>query len=72
MSNESRLERLEERFAWLQRHVTEQDRAMLKLSEENALLRRELEELRGRVSGSALREAGDAGLPPDEEKPPHY
>ncbi|HEU5077746.1 MAG TPA: SlyX family protein [Opitutaceae bacterium] len=73
MSNEHRLDRLEERFAWLQRHVTEQDRVMLKLSEENARLRREIEELRGRVSGAALR-AGAEGEPSSsaQEKPPHY
>jgi len=32
MSDESRLQLLEERVAWLQKHVLEQDKAMLEMS----------------------------------------
>ena len=38
MSSE-RIDRLEERLVWLQRHVTEQDKVMLELSDELARLR---------------------------------
>jgi SlyX protein len=40
MPNE-RVDRLEERIAWLERHVTAQDKAMLELHEEIERLRRE-------------------------------
>lgn len=65
MSNE-RIERLEERLAWLERHVVEQDKAMLGLSETNDRLRRELEIMRLR-SGSE-----PSGAAPADERPPHY
>lgn len=66
MSNE-RVDRLEERLAWLQRHVTEQDKAMLELADELARLRREVAALRARNPGA------DAGDPlPSDERPPHY
>ena len=40
--SEERLLRLEEKIAYLERHVTAQDRAMLELTEELDALRREL------------------------------
>lgn len=67
MSDAERLTLLEERYAHLQRHVAQQDKAMLELSEEFARLRKELAALRGQVRGGAA----DAGDPP-EERPPHY
>lgn len=61
-----RIERLEERLAWLERHVVEQDKTMLELSDGHARLRRELEALRARLEGGP-------DLPPaGEERPPHY
>lgn len=65
MSTE-RIERLEERMAWLERHVVEQDKAMLALTETNDRLRRELEIMRLRGSGEPT------GPAPAEERPPHY
>jgi len=66
MSNE-RIDRLEERLAWFERHVTEQDKVMLELSEDLARLRAELIALRARG------EAGGTGeLLPGDERPPHY
>ncbi|GAB1488280.1 hypothetical protein MASR2M8_07250 [Opitutaceae bacterium] len=62
-----RIERLEERMAWLERHVVEQDKAMLALSETNDRLRRELEILR--LRGAANESVGPL---PAEERPPHY
>lgn len=62
--------RLEEKIAYLERHVTEQDKAMLEFAEELAAVRRELR---------LLRERGAAGGPDGErlradadERPPHY
>jgi SlyX protein len=70
--NES-IKRLEEKIAFLERHVTEQDKAMLELAEEIAAVRRELKAMRGR-STSGLgpsHPSGESGDTP-EERPPHY
>jgi SlyX protein len=64
--NPDRLALLEERLAWLQRHVTEQDRAMLQLAEEVDRLKHQVAELRGKLS------AEPGATPPAEERPPHY
>jgi SlyX protein len=67
--NES-IRRLEEKIAYLERHVTEQDKAMMEMADDVAALRRELKTLRERrsaTSGSAEREDD---LP--HERPPHY
>ena len=64
--NDERVDRLEERLAWLQRHVTEQDKAMLGLAEEIGQLRRELAELRRALDGES------AGSASPDERPPHY
>ena len=66
MNEAERLTLLEERYAHLQRHVVEQDKAMLKLAEELAKLRQEIAVLRGRESGDSPTGGG-----PDE-RPPHY
>ena len=66
MSDADRLTRLEERYAHLQRHSTEQDKAMLELADELAKLRKELAALRTqRTRGPEEGEARD-------ERPPHY
>jgi SlyX protein len=67
MSEAKRLTELEERYAHLQRHVTQQDKAMLELSEEVAKLRKEIGRLRAQVTSGA----GADGEPADE-RPPHY
>ena len=64
--SEERLLRLEEKIAYLERHVTAQDRAMLELTEELDALRRELRRVR-----EARADAGPAPEPADE-RPPHY
>ncbi len=62
------IKRLEEKIAYLERHVTEQDKAMLEMAEDIARLRREIGMMRDRLAtGSGARE--DAT--PDE-RPPHY
>ena len=65
MSNDDRLTRLEERYAHLQRHSTEQDKVMLELADEVAKLRKEIAALRVQRSHGPEEEAGD-------ERPPHY
>lgn len=60
-----RIERLEEKIAYLERHVTEQDKAMLEMADTIDQLRRELGRLRERP-----REGGADELP--DERPPHY
>lgn len=61
---------LEEKIAYLERHVAEQDKAMFELGEDIAALRREMLLLRTRLEGGAR--GADAGAAPDDEKPPHY
>ncbi|HKB89722.1 MAG TPA: SlyX family protein [Opitutaceae bacterium] len=59
---------LEIKIAWLERHVTEQDKAMLELHEDMARLRRELLALKGRLESGAP----DDGNVAQDERPPHY
>jgi SlyX protein len=69
MANES-VRHLEEKIAFLEHHVTQQDKVMLEFAEDLARLRRELALLRDRLSP-----AGGAGGDDDaaaDERPPHY
>ncbi len=65
-----RLQRLEEKIAYLERHVTEQDRAMLAMADDFERMKNELRALRER-SGSGNGPGGEGDLPAFE-KPPHY
>ena len=65
---EPHLQPLEERITWLQRHVMEQDKAMLELGDELARLREEMKAVRARLAG--LDEGAGPGAP--DERPPHY
>ncbi|MBC2594577.1 SlyX family protein [Ruficoccus amylovorans] len=65
-SDQERFNDLEARIAYLERHLEQQDREMLKQAERLALLTRELTSLKGRVQGM-----DDKGMPA-QEKPPHY
>jgi len=67
MSDTERLTRLEERYAHLQRHIVEQDKAMLDLGETIAKLRKEIALLRAQSAGGSS-DTRDA----TEERPPHY
>ena len=64
-----RIQRLEEKVAYLERHVTEQDKAMLELTETLARMRVELRKLRERMTDAAT---GDGGGEPVDERTPHY
>lgn len=61
---------LEEKIAYLERHVTEQDKAMLEFSEELTRLRREILVLRGRLDADSAPGAGGGEM--RDERPPHY
>jgi SlyX protein len=64
--NDERLAMLEEKLAWLERHVTEQDKAMLELAGEVDRLKRNVAEL-------GQRPGPESGTPPViDETPPHY
>ncbi|ATC63461.1 SlyX protein [Nibricoccus aquaticus] len=70
---DTRVARLEERLAWFERHVAEQDKAMMELSDLVERMRREVLALRERSAGSAgAGGVGDAGAAELDERPPHY
>lgn len=64
------IRRLEEKIAYLERHVTEQDKAMLEMSHDITRLSRELKALRERDAGGTPGSGGDDAVP--DERPPHY
>lgn len=70
MTDAERLTLIEERYAHLQRHMIEQDKAMLELAEELARLKTEVAALRAHSAGggSSLGEGDGAA----DERPPHY
>jgi len=61
-----RLANLEVRYAFLERHVAEQDRAMLEMAARTDRIEARLKQLGERV------ERGDEGGLPSDERPPHY
>lgn len=67
MSNE-RIDRLEERLAWLQRHVTEQDKAMLEMAGLLDRFKAELTRLKQRSDSAPTNTDGTM----TDERPPHY
>jgi SlyX protein len=71
---DTRVARLEERLAWFERHATEQDKAIMELSDLVERLRREVLALRERGASGAG--AGGLGSGADaervDERPPHY
>ncbi|HEX2101525.1 MAG TPA: SlyX family protein [Candidatus Synoicihabitans sp.] len=67
--SEARLERLEERLAWIERHVVEQDKVMLAQADELQRLKRELAAWRERAAAA---EASRPESAPADERPPHY
>ena len=69
MSDE-RINRLEERLAWLERHITEQDKVMLDQSRQLDRALAELRLLRDRVASGVGSGAGQEM--PENERPPHY
>ena len=62
------VKRLEEKIAYLERHVTEQDKAMLEFAGQLSEIQRELKALRARIAGPRDNDEPD----PVPERPPHY
>ncbi|MFM1852080.1 MAG: SlyX family protein [Cephaloticoccus sp.] len=60
------LQRLEEKIAYLERHVGEQDKAMLEMAMQLDRLRQELVTVRDRMAEPKT------DTSPVSEKPPHY
>ena len=66
---DARITRLEERYTHLQKHVTEQDRVILGLTEQIERVQRDLLRLQAeRATGRA----GEGDDLPADERPPHY
>ena len=64
-TDDERFNDLEARLTYLERHLEQQDREMLKQAERLALLTRELTGLKNRVEG-----LDDKGMPAQEKPPP--
>lgn len=67
---DSPLQQLEEKIAYLERHVVEQDKAMLEMAELLKRIKGELGTMRERMEDAAPG-SGDASSLSDES-PPHY
>ena len=73
--SDARTEKVEERVAWLEHHVTQQDKAMLEMAKRLDRLQAELVRLRERSASAGFGEGavgggGSEGEP--LERPPHY
>jgi len=66
MSDAARIHELEVKIAFLEKHVVEQDRAMLEMNDRLAAIEKRLQSLRDRF------ERGPENPMPADEKPPHY
>tara|TARA_R110002094_G_scaffold115445_1_gene110972 strand:+ start:17 stop:223 length:207 start_codon:yes stop_codon:yes gene_type:complete len=63
-------QQLEEKIAYLERHVVEQDKAMLEMSELLQRIKIELTSMRERMEDAAPGSSDDTTL--INERPPHY
>ena len=71
--SDARLEKIEERVAWLEHHVTQQDKAMLEMAKRLDRLQAELLRVRERSAADAAPGAGAPGsAEAAAERPPHY
>lgn len=66
------IQRLEEKIAYLERHVTEQDKAMLEMADDITRLRRELKSWRDQMENRGAGMPGGEGDSLPDERPPHY
>lgn len=64
------LRQLEEKIAYLERHVLEQDKAMLAMSDQLDRVKRELSGMRTRLVDAAPGAPDASAL--QDERPPHY
>lgn len=65
---QSEIKEMQERIAFLQRHIEQQDRAFLELSKEISVLSQRLARMEGKVNQLSSNEEG----PPADTKPPHW
>jgi uncharacterized coiled-coil protein SlyX len=65
---QAEIKEMQERIAFLQRHIEQQDRAFLELSKEISVLSQRLARMEGKVSQLGSNEEG----PPADSKPPHW
>ena len=63
------IRRLEEKIAFLEHHVTEQDKVMLEMGDQLMRLRREVERLSGRIAATSPGQTAEEAV---DERPPHY
>jgi SlyX protein len=63
---------LQEKIAFLERHVVEQDKAMLELSEAVTRVRREFLQLRLQLAPGRGAEREETSPDAGDERPPHY
>ncbi len=66
------IRRLEEKIAYLERHVTEQDKAMLEMADDIDRLKREMKAIRETSDNRASGPGGSEGDSMPDERPPHY
>ena len=62
------IKEMQERIAFLQRHIEQQDRAFLELSKEISVLSQRLARMEGKVNQLGSNEEG----PPADTKTPHW
>ena len=72
MSKSDLIEDLQSRIAFLEKHVTEQDAEMYKLSRRIDSLVRAAKEQKAQLAAVAELNSQSAGDMPADEKPPHY
>ncbi len=72
MSKSDLIEDLQSRIAFLEKHVTEQDAEMYKLSKRVDSLVKAAKEQKAQLAAVAERNSQSAGDMPADEKPPHY
>ncbi len=65
---QSEIKEMQERIAFLQRHIEQQDRAFLELSKDITALSQRLARMEGKVNQLG----GDEEGPPADSKPPHW
>jgi len=72
MSKSDLIENLQSRIAFLEKHVTEQDAEMYKLSKRVDSLVKAAKEQKAQLAAVAELNSQSAGDMPADEKPPHY
>lgn len=65
---QAEIKEMQERIAFLQRHIEQQDRAFLELSKEISVLSQRLARMEGKLNQLGSNEEG----PSADSKPPHW